>query len=258
MKTYASLKAKIQKLLNATIQSHTVLDQLIYGASEAIDEAYDEIEKNKDPHIYSGLKGNRIDGLGMLIGCPRYENESDKSYLTRVMAHHTSHQASNTTAIVMALTNLKYTSHISYVPFTQGLGTATIHFIPTHYDYTELAKKEIRERLENVTAPDAYVKLEVASPIAVEILAYCVISEDTEVFREELKAQIKAYVNNIPIGESIRYSDINLLGAKIDGVQYFNTTAIYLDQERLYALERPQTIQGKFLFQNITLEVANT
>ena len=170
--TYAHLKARIQKLLGATIQPHSVIDQIIYGSSEAIDEAYNEIEKNKTPHIYSGLTGNRIDGLGMLIGCPRYENEEDASYLARVMAHSHSHQASNIIAITMALTNLKYTSHASYSPFTQGVGTSTIHFIPKNYDEVDLAKKEIKERLRTVTSPDSYMLIEAAKPVGVTLLAY--------------------------------------------------------------------------------------
>lgn len=256
-KTYASLKAKIQKLLGVTIQSHTVIDQMIYGASQAIDEAYDEIEKNKDPHIYTGLTGSRIDGLGMLVGCPRYENETDSSYLTRVMSHHTSHQASNITAITMALVDLKYTSHTSYTPFSQGVGTATIHFIPKHYDYVDLAKKEIRERLSKVTSPDAYILIEPARPISVEIIAYCVFEEDSETIHTTVREHIKDYINNIPIGHTLSYSAINKIALNLDGVKHFNTIAIYVDHERMHALERIQTIQEKFVFDNIAFEVAN-
>lgn len=256
-KTYTSLKSKIQNLLGAVIQSHTVLDQFIYGASEAIDEAYNEIEQNKTPHIYSGLKGSRIDGLGMLIGCARYEGETDKNYLTRCMAHHTSHQASNTTAILMALTNLEYVSHVSYTPFTQGVGTATIHFIPKHYSNVELAKKEITQRLKNVTAPDSYIKLEAAKPIGIEIIAYCVFKEDNDAIRQTISQSIKDYINNIPIGETLSYSAINLIALKLPEVKHFNTIAIYIDKERMHALERIQIIQEKFLFQNIVFEVSN-
>lgn len=256
-KTYASLKAKIQNLLGATIQSHTVIDQFIYGAAEAIDEAYSEIEANKTPHIYSGLKGSRIDGLGMLIGCARYENETDRSYLTRCMAHHTAYQASNMTAILMALTNLEYTSNVSYTPFTQGVGTATIHFIPKNYDNVELAKKEIAERLKSVTAPDSYIKLEAAKPVGIEIIAYCVFKEDTQALRDEITQSIKDYINNIPIGDTLSYSAINLIALNITNVKHFNAIAIYVDQKRMHALERIQTIEEKFLFQNLAFEVSN-
>lgn len=256
-KTYPSLKAKIQNLLGATIQSHTVIDQFIYGAAEAIDEAYSEIEANKSPHIYSGLKGSRIDGLGMLIGCPRYENETDQSYLTRCMAHHTSHQASNKTAILMALTNLEYTSHVSYTPFTQGVGTATIHFIPLDYENVDLAKKEINQRLKKVVAPDSYIKLEAAKPVGIQVVAYCNFKQDTDELREKITQSIKDYINNIPIGETLSYSAINLIALKLESVKHFNTTAIYIDKERMHALERIQTIQEKFLFQNIIFEVSN-
>lgn len=256
-KTYASLKAKIQNLLGATIQPHTVIDQFIYGASEAIDEAYNEIEANKTPHIYTGLKGSRIDGLGMLIGCARYENETDRSYLTRCMAHHTSHQASNVTAILTALTNLEYVSNVSYTPFTQGVGTATIHFIPKHYDNVELAKKEIAKRIANVVAPDSYIKLEAAKPVAIKIIAYCVFKEDTQYLRDEISKAVKNYINNIPIGDTLSYSAINLIALNIANVKHFNTIAIYVDDKRMHALERIQTIEEKFLFQSLAFEVSN-
>lgn len=256
-KTYSSLKTKIQKLLGASIQPHSVIDQIIYGTSEAIDEAYMEIEKNKTPHIYSGLKGDRIDGLGMLIGCPRYESEEDASYLARVMAHSHVNQASNIIAITMSLTNLKYTSHASFTPFTQGTGTSTIHFIPKDYEQVDLAKQEIKDRLKNVVSPDSYILVESAKKVGVKIVGYCVFEKDTEIIRSEINEKLKNYINNIPIGESLSYGQINAIVLNIEGVKYFNALAIYLNEERMHALETLQTIEDKFLFQDIILEVAN-
>lgn len=256
-KSYSHLKSKIQKLLGVAIQPHSVIDQIIYGTSEAIDEAYMEIEKNKTPHIYSGLTGNRIDGLGMLVGCPRFENEEDASYLARVMAHSHVNQASNIIAITMSLTNLKYTSHASFTPYTQGTGTSTIHFIPKDYEQVELAKKEIAERLKPVVSPDSYILIEPAKPVGVEIIAYCVFENDTEIIRGEIHDKLKNYINNIPIGETLSYGAINNLALNTEGVKFFNTLAIYIDGNRLHALEKIQTIEEKFLFQSISLEVSN-
>lgn len=254
---YNRFKNKLQYLLSISIKPFSFLDQLIHSFSDALYEAYKEIEKNKTPHIYSGLTGTNIDGLGMLIGCHRYENESDKSYLARVMAHHKTFAAANQTAIEMALTNLRYVSHASYTPFAQGTGTAIIHFIPVIYDDITIRSgiAEINDRLKKVASPDSYIPIEVAKPIGVKIAAYAILEEENNLTTSEIKAKVKEYINSIPIGDTLSYGAINRIGLSVPSVKYFNVISILLDNEKAEAIEIMQTIQYKFLFDEIHIEV---
>lgn len=253
---YERLKNKVQSLLGVSVTKYSFIDQLLYACSDSLNEAYTEIEKNKTPHIYTSLSGERIDGLGVLVGCYRYENESDKSYLARVMAHHKTHAASNATAIEMMLAELKYSSHASYTPFTQGTGTATIHFIPVFYDDATIEKAigEIKARLKQVVSPDSYIKVQVAIPISVKIFAYAQLDGQNEFITTQLQEKIKKYVNGIPIGNTLSYGMINRIGLSETGVSYFNTIGIYLDEKKMEDLEMMQTIQNKFLFDQFTIE----
>lgn len=254
---YEQLKNRLQRLLGINISKYSLVDQMLYAYSDALDEAYQEIEKNKTPHIYSSLKGKKIDDLGVLIGCYRYENESDDSYLARIMAHRKTYECANRTAIETMLAELKYSSNASYTPFTQGTGTATVHFIPIYYDdeTIEKAREEIKKRLKKVVAPDSYIKIQVAEPISVRIIAYTVFDEPSEYAINEIKEKVKAYVNSVPIGSTLSYGMINRIGLSQKNVTYFNTVSIYLNGEKVESLDVIQTIQKKFLFDDILIQV---
>lgn len=256
-KSYEKLKNDIQNLIGVRIEQHTIIDQILYGVGKAIDKIKEEIELSKNPHIYSGLKGKQLDELGLLVGCPRFENESESSYFTRIMNHHTANKTCNTTSILFAISNLKYSSHASYVPFTQGVATSTIHFIPKNYNAVQEAVEEIEKRLADIKAPDSFFVIEPAKPVAVEVVCYLVTKNDLAQIKNNLESRLKSHINNIPIGETLSYKNINMLGLSTDGVNFFNTVTIFIDGKPLHAIEKVQTIKEKFIFSKMHLEVAN-
>lgn len=258
MGSYEKLKEDIQKLVGAQIESNTIIDQILYGVGASLDMIKEEINKRKNPHIYTGLKDGELDDLGLLVGCPRYESEGNESYFTRIMHHHTANQASNLTSINFAISNLKYSSHATYVPFTLGVGTSTIHFIPKNYEYIEEAKLEIEERILKVKAPDSFIMIEPATKIRVEIIAYVVLENDSLITRANIEEAIRAYINNIPIGETLSYAKLNMIGLSTKDVKYFNVVTVLLDGTTMHQIEKMQGVETKFVFDTIHFEVSST
>lgn len=257
---YRSISNGIKKRIGIDVAPNTVLDYYVLASSDAIAEAHQAIEDNKTPHIYTGLKGTDIDKFGMLVNCPRYENEDDASYLYRCITWTLNNQAANRTAITNAISNLNYSSNANYVPKTEGLGSATIFFIPKVYDEETIknAKSEIEDRIYLVVSPDSYINIKESEPIAVKVAVYGSYNGDEELIKENIEKQIKEYINSIPIGDMLSYGAINKIGINEQGVEFFNTTHIYLDGQLMTALNTMQGIDTKFLFEDIIWGTVNS
>lgn len=262
MKTFSDIYTKLvssfQKKTNLEITEGTVLDSFLLTASEGLAEAHEEIEKSKNPHIYTNLTGENIDKMALLINCPRYPNESDASYLYRCMNWTLNNETCNSTCIANALSNLTYSSNASYVPYTQGTGTATIYIIPKEYgtEIEEKAVDEVKNRIANIVSPDSYIKYIVATPLQVRLIIYMNYDNhyDEKTIKSNIEKHIKEYINSIAIGDNLSYGAINKIGLNETGVNYFNTTHIYIDDNLMTSLNTIQTINKKFLFYDITWE----
>ena len=252
---YDNIKTVFKKKTNIDIIEGTVLDSFLVAVSDSLLTAHEEIENSKNPHIYTNLKGTNIDKLGLLINCPRRANESDESYLYRCMNWTYNNESCNKTAISSALSNLEYATIATYIPFTQGTGTASVYIIPKEYtdEIQEKALSEVSNRLKNVISPDTYIKYIITESIQVKLSCYITIDEnyDMSAIKLNIENNIKKYINSIAIGDFLSYGDINKIGINEPGVTYFNTTHIYLDGILLSALKQLQKVDSKFLYYDI-------
>lgn len=251
---YKSIFNSIKSRLGVDITTGSMIDAYAKATATVIEEAYTEIENNKNPHLYTNLKGDNIDKLGLLINCPREANEDDRTYLKRCLDWTKNNESSNRTCIENALLNLKYSSNATYVPYTSGVGTATVFAIPIEYSDEVKAKaiEEIGSKLANITSPDSYIEIRVPDPIPVKIAVYVSMTGgDNEYIKNNLEARIRDYVNNIPIGDVLSYGQINKLGVAEAKVEFFNATHIYLDDELMDSLNTVQGVGSKFLFDKI-------
>lgn len=251
---YKSILTGIQSKLGVEITPGTILDLYAKATSTAVEEAYIEIENNKNPHLYTNLKGGDIDKLGLLINCPREANEDDTTYLKRCLDWTKNNASSNRTCIEDALLNLKYSSHATYVPYTSGVGTATIFAIPIEYsdEVKSKAIEEIALKIKDITSPDSFIDIKLPDPIPVKVAIYMSTTEaDDKYIKENIQTAIENYINNIPIGEALSYGAINKIGIKESRVEYFNATHIYLDGELMGTLNKVQGVSSKFLFDEI-------
>lgn len=250
---YLKIRNRFTSRIKSDIKDNSLIDMYLYSTAEMINECYEEIENNKDPHIYSNLKGDRIDGVGFLVNCPRYEKESDQNYLLRVLSWTKNNEASNITAINNALSQLKYASNATYVRYTQGTGTATVYIIPVEYDETIIDKaiEEVQLRLSNIVSPDSYIVYKIPDKAGVLLSCYLSATGDINLIKSNIESKVKEYVNNIPIGSSLSYGDINKIGLSESGVKYFSVGSIYINNVPLVALEKMQIVKEKFLYDKI-------
>ena len=251
---FTSLKNKFKKRTNIDVADGSVIDSLLLSTSEALSEAYEEIENSKNPHIYTNLKGDDIDKMALLINCPRLPNETDGSYLYRCMKWTLINESSNTNAIESALSNLEYSSNAVYYPYTEGTGSATIYIIPNSYDddlTKQLAIQEVKSRVDKVVSPDSYVQYVLSTPINVEV--YCSVkyaneNTDKDKIKSNLEKDMIEHINSIAIGDYLSYGLLNRIGVNNKQLEYFTVTHILLDGELLTDLNIMQRIQTKFLY----------
>lgn len=223
--------------------------------SDIIHQVYEEIEKNKKPYLFTNQKGDELDATGFFLQCPREEGESDSNYLYRLSNWTQRNASCNQQAVLDKCKELKYSSSQNYVPYTKGVGTATIYVIPL--DYTDgaiiRALTEAQEKVSPVLSPASVIDFQVPEPKYVKVVAYLDIksNSDNESIKREIQNKIKEYINTIPPGTSLYLGEINNIGLDIENVEYFNVVQIFANDEEITDFEILQTITAKFLFDQI-------
>ncbi len=225
------------------------------SVSDMIHQIYNTIEENKKPYLFTNQKGDELDSTGYFLQCPREENESDSNYLFRLSNWTQRNASCNEQAILDKCKELKYSSNQSYVPYTRGVGTATIYVIPLDYEDSAITRAlvEAQEKVSPIISPSSIVDFQIPEPKYIKIVAYLDIKADSD--KDEIKrliqSQIKEYINTIPPGTSLYLGEINNIGLDTDNVEYFNVVQIFANEEEITNFEILQTITAKFLFDQI-------
>lgn len=250
---YESIKSAFNKRTNLEIAEGSVIDNYTNSVSAGIMEAYDEIERNRSPHIFTKLTGKDIDSMGLLVGCSRRPEEDDKTYLYRMINWNTSNQASNSTSIENALISLEHSSNVTYVPFTQGVGTATAYIIPKKLDETSknLAIQETKTRLSNVVSKGSYVEYVIPKMIPVRFVIYLAITKDEDNVKKNISSKIQEYINNIAPGDKLELGIINKIGINEPNVNYFSVSQVYINSEEFQDINIIQKLEEKFIYDEI-------
>ena len=252
---YKELKENFRKRTNIDIESRTIIDMILKSIADSMHTIYDVIEKNKKPYLFTKQSGDELDDTGYFLNCPRLDDESDRNYLYR-LSHWTQRNAScNRTAIEDKCKELLYSSAANYIPYTKGIGTATIFLIPLEYTDEAVARAilEAQEVVSKVIAPTSIVDFKVAEPSYIKLTAYLDVKKgyDKDVAKTAITANIKSYINSIAPGDNLFLGDINKLGLSVDGVEYFNIVQLFNNDEELSNFELLQTLTSKFLFEEI-------
>lgn len=250
---YESIKNKFYKKTKLDIAKGSVLDSFILASSNGLEDAYKEIEKNKNPYLFTNLKGSDIDSVGMLVGCTRRENESDNNYLYRMLSWNTSNQASNSTAINAALQDLEFSSNATHIPLTYGVGTATVYIIPKKLDNKtiSLAINEVKNRLEKVESITSYIEYVVPKMLPVDISCYISILKDEVNVKQNIESKIEKYINNIAPGDKMEIGQLNKIGINENNVSYFSISTIIINGKELDDISIIQKLEEKLLFNKI-------
>lgn len=252
---YNSLKQNFLDRTGVDIAPRSVIDMFFKSISDMLHQIYNEIEKNKKPYLFTNQKGDELDATGFFLQCPREEDESDSNYLFRLSNWTQRNAACNQQAILDKCKELKYSSHQNYVPYTKGIGSATIYIIPLDYSDAAITRAliEAQEKVSPVISPASIIDFQVPDPKYIKIVAYLDVKSgsDKENIKRQIQDSIKEYVNTIPPGTNLFLGEINNLGLDTDNVEYFNVVQIFANDEEITNFEILQTITAKFLFDQI-------
>lgn len=251
---YNGILKGIKKRTNQEIAKSSILDLLITGVSEAIYKAHEEIENEKDPHIYTNLKGEKLNNFAMIFPkIKREDGESDQSFLKRIMDWTYTMESSNLTAIENQLSNFVFASFVKYVPMSHGCGTSTFYIIPKEYEEEIINKsiEEVRDRVKDVITDSSYIEFLISVPEKIKIVANIKTNGDIESLKNIVSNNIKEYVNNIAPGEYLKIGDINKIGISEDGVDFFTVNQLYINDVLVNDIEVVQKIETKMLFDSI-------
>lgn len=248
------LSNNFTELTGETIAPGSVLDLYNTAISKVDEDMYSEIEKNKTPHIWSGLEGDTLDYTGVWVNLPRKNGESDNNYKYRIQNWMLSAESSNSTAIQNALMNLNYASNVDYVPYIKGSGTGACYIIPKDYsiDTINNALNEVYEIIKTIASPSLYVEYIIPTVKAVKLQIYISsVNGDLETIKNSLTAQISNYINTIAPNTYLEVGAINKIGINTNNVDYFNVTSILIDNIVVDKIQILQSIDSKMLFDKI-------
>lgn len=251
---HSSLINHIEDNLNNTVKKGSMLDMVAYSVAEEDRDLYQEIENNKNPHLFTNTWGEDLDSLGYGVNLPRMENEDDNSYKYRLKDWVYSAEASNTKAISNSLLNLEYASNVDYVPKTHGCGTGTCYVIPVTYedDIITKALEEAAARIKDIVSPSLYVEYIVPTIRAVKLQCFLTTAGvDKEQVRNTIQEKIKDYINAIAPGDFLKIGTLLRLGLSVTGTEYFNVVSVMIDEEPANDLEIVQELETKMLFDEI-------
>lgn len=254
---HSDLRDRFKQRTQKDIRRGGVIDQIFAAESKIVEDAYIEIENNKNPHIWTNLDSVGLDRTGYFVNIPRQENESDNDYMYRIMNWTYTRSTSNITAITDALLNMKYASDAQPFPGIYGAGTISIYIIPKEYSEETIqnAIQEAKERLSYVVDPATYIEYKIPKIKPVKFIAQ--ISSmvgDIEYLKTSIEKQVHDYVNAIAPKDTMSIGKINKIGMEMANVDYFNVIMTYIDDESKTDIFFLQDLDTKFLFDEIIWE----
>ena len=232
-----------------------VLDMYTMAVSEQDAEIYDEIDRNKTPHVWTSLEGSRLDSTGTWVNCPRDVGENDATYMYRLMNWMLRNEACNETAIKVKLLNPEHAANIEYVSFTNGCGTATCYVLPKKYTKENITAslQEAKKRMSEIGSPTTYIDYIIPEIRSVSFEIYLKTNDgDEEIIKEQITEKIRSYVNEIPTKEYLSIGKINKDCVNINQVEYFSVLSVIINGEQIHKTKLLQEIESKFIFDNIT------
>lgn len=237
-----------------TVEEGSMIDIFTTVLSEIDEDIYQEIDRNRTPHVWSYLEGQQLDDTGTMLNLPRKTGETDTNYRYRLMNWTLTNEASNNTAINDALLLPTYASNIEFRPKIRGCGTGVCYVIPKEYttDYITNALLEAKQIIETVATPGLYVEYIVPKILGVKLQVY-MISEngDIDAIHENIERNVLEYINNIPPYAYLQVGQINRIGITENKVDYFNVMSVIINGETITDTAIVQRIDTKFLYDEI-------
>ena len=251
-----SLIQKTEEKFNDTVAEGTVLDFLINSLSEEMEGVYQEIENNKNPHIWSKLQGKELDDTGTMVNLSRKTNQDDSTFKYRLMNWTLSNEAGNETSISDELLTPTYASNIEFKPCTKGSGTATCYVIPKDYSDESIQKalQEAHEKVKTKVSPTTWVEYIIPTIKGIKMQIYIAVTEGTDIkiVKQNIDRKISEYVNSVAPNDYVDIGAINKLGINTDNVEYFNVLSVLVDDVVKNERKLLQDYETKYIYDQTT------
>lgn len=249
---YESIKSIFFNKTKIDIERGSVIDMFTSSVADELAQAHQTIEDNKKPYLFTNQTGEELDSTGYFLSCPRLVDETDENYLYRITQWIGNNATCNATSIDNKCRELEYSSAANYVPYSNGVGTATIYLIPLTYSEEDktLALNEAQQKVSSVINPSSRVEFKIPEPKYVKLVAYLDTASGTDnvAVKTSIIKKIKEYINGIAPGNKLYLGQINKIGMEPKEVEYFNVVQIYINNEEATDFEILQTIEAKFIF----------
>lgn len=252
-----SIKDSFYKLTGREYRSGSALGFITDAVSREMETAHLEIERNKNPHIYTNLYGEDLDKMGTFVNVPREAGEDDMTYLYRIMNWTYLKAGANNIAVNDSLLNLEYASDAQYYPKLHGAGTGVIYIIPTEYSDDIMAKAlaEVKKRVENVISPESYTEYIIPTAVPVNLVCHLEVNGgDVSYIKDKISEALKEYINGIAPNTYLSVGEMNRIGLEMDNVDFFSIDGVYLNEEYNTDTKILQELETKMLFQEISWE----
>jgi len=236
------------------VEEGSIIDIFTTVLAEVNEDIYQEIDRNRTPHVWSYLEGQQLDDTGTMLNLPRKAGEVDANYRYRLMNWTLTNEASNSTAINDALLSPVYASNIEFRPKVRGCGTGVCYVIPKEYttDYITNALLEAKQIVEKMASPSLYVEYIVPEILGVKLQVYMVSENgDIDAIKGNIERNILEYINNIPPYSYLQVGQLNRIGIVEDKVDYFNVMSVIINGETITDTAIIQRIDTKFLYDEI-------
>lgn len=251
---HKSIRDFFEDKIKDRIEQGSILDLFMISTASEIEAAYEYIEENKYPYIYTSLTGQNIDRMAKMCGFERRPNESDQNLLFRLINWSFINAKGNIIAIEAALLDMQHSSNITYFPRAYGAGTAICYVIPLEYtEHTiELALEEAKDRLKNVVSPSLYIEYVVPNLKAITI-SINVDNVDSNLvdIQKNIESKFAYYINSIPPHETLDVGYLERIGYEEPGVNYFSVTGVFVDGVPVSNVSITQDLTSKFIFDEI-------
>lgn len=258
MKTAEQVREDILKRFETrvadSVEDGSILDIYTTVLGKEGEDVYNEIERNRTPHIWSSLEGNQLDDMGTMLNIPRKTGESDTNYRYRIMNWVLTNEASNLTAINNALLIPTYASNIEFRPKVFGCGTGVCYVIPKEYttEYIANSLAEAKNIVESVATPGLYVEYIVPRIKGVTLQIYMTTeSGDVDAIHSNIERNVLEYINNLPPYSYMQVGQINRIGITESKVDYFSVLSVLIDGQTISNTAILQDIDTKLLFDEI-------
>lgn len=252
-----SIQKDFEDITGRTYRPGSAIGFFSNAVSKEMEQAHLEIDRNKNPHIYTNLQGDDLDKFGTMVNVPRETNETDSNYLYRTMNWTYLKAGANYTAVNDSLLNMTYASNAQYYPGVHGAGTGVVYVIPNEYteDTMQKALAEAKDRASYVLSPESYTEFLIPTAISVTVIAYLeTTNQDVDYLKTQIANSIGTYINAIAPNDYLSIGTINKTILNMDGVDFFAVDGLYLDDTYTAKTKVLQELETKLLFKEINWE----